>query len=134
MDAMTTRADDQSTKDKQELEQAAKTLISDFALWYLGDSLLRDEWKRLRCVNAGDTWGEKYITERMRKDKADLILRARQMGKTTQFIKEMMSIFAGIPPEPPSDDEIAARCIEMVRNPLAMAVLPLPSKSLGPCR
>ena len=131
MDAMLTRAE-LTPEEKQEMEQAAKALVSDFTLWILGDSLLRDEWKRLRCVNAGDTWGEKYITERMRKDKADLIRRARQMGKTTQFIKEMMSIFAGIPPEPSSDDEIAARCIEMVRNPPAIEVLPFPKNLPGP--
>ena len=131
MDAMLTRAD-LTPEEKQELEQAAKTLISDFTLWILGDSLLRDEWKRLRCVNAKDTWGEKYITERMRKDKEELFRRARQMGKTTQFINEMMKIFKGIPPDLPSDDEIAARCIEMVRNPPAIEVLPFPKNLPGP--
>ena len=131
MDAMLTRAD-LTPEEKQELEQAAKTLISDFTLWILGDSLLRDEWKRLRCVNAKDTWGEKYITERMRKDKEELFRRARQMGKTTQFINEMMKIFEGIPPDLPSDDEIAARCIEMVRNPSAIEVLPFPKNLPGP--
>ena len=131
MDAMLTRAD-LTPEEKQELEQAAKTLISDFTLWILGDSLLRDEWKRLRCVNAKDTWGEKYITERMRKDKEELFRRARQMGKTTQFINEMMKIFEGIPPDLPSDDEIAARCIEMVRNPPAIEVLPFPKNLPGP--
>lgn len=131
MDAMLTRAD-LTPEEKQELEQAAKTLVSDFTLWILGDSLLRDEWKRLRCVNAKDTWGEKYITERMRKDKEELFRRARQMGKTTQFINEMMRIFKGIPPDLPSDDEIAARCIEMVRNPPAIEVLPFPKNLPGP--
>ena len=131
MDAMLTRAD-LTPEEKQELEQAAKTLVSDFTLWILGDSLLRDEWKRLRCVNAKDTWGEKYITERMRKDKEELFRRARQMGKTTQFINEMMRIFKGIPPDLPSDDEIAARCIEMVRNPPAVEVLPFPKNLPGP--
>ena len=131
MDAMLTRAD-LTPEEKQELEQAAKTLISDFTLWILGDSLLRDEWKRLRCVNAKDTWGEKYITERMRKDKEELFRRARQMGKTAQFINEMMKIFEGIPPDLPSDDEIAARCIEMVRNPPAIEVLPFPKNLPGP--
>lgn len=131
MDAMLTRAD-LTPEEKQELEQAAKTLISDFTLWILGDSLLRDEWKRLRCVNAKDTWGEKYITERMRKDKEELFRRARQMGKTAQFINEMRRIFEGIPPDLPSDDEIAAKCIEMVRNPPAIEVVPFPKKPWGP--
>ena len=132
MDAMTTRVDDLlSPKDKQELEAATRELISEFSLWRHGDNLLRMEWTRKRCASAGDKSGEEYITKKMRDEKAALILRARQMGKTTQFIKEMMSIFAGIPPEPPSDDEIAARCIEMVRNPPAVEILPLSDKPFG---
>lgn len=132
MDAMTARADDLPPKDKQELKAAAKELVSEFALWLSGDSLLSMERKRLRCVSAGDKAGEKYITEKMHKEKEYLIHRARQMGKTTQFINEMLEIFKGIPPEPPTDDEIAAKCIEMVRNPLAIEMISLPGKPLGP--
>lgn len=132
MEAMTARADDLSPQDRQELEAAAHELVSAFTLWLSGDSLLSMERKRLRCVNAGDKAGEKYITEKMRKEKEYLIHRAHQMGKTTQFINEMLEILKGIPPEPPTDDEIAVKCIEMVRNPLAIEMISLPDKPLGP--
>ena len=54
------------------------------------------------------------------------------MGKTVQFINEMRRIFEGIPPDLPSDEEIAARCIEMVRNPPAIEVVPFLKNLPGP--
>ena len=56
----------------------------------------------------------------------------RKMGKPNLTFNQLLHAWYKAMNPPQTDDEIAARCIEMVRNPPAIEVLPFPKNLPGP--
>lgn len=56
----------------------------------------------------------------------------RKFGKPNLTFNQLLYAWHKAMNPPQTDDEIAAKCIEMVRNPLAIEVVPFPKKPLGP--
>ena len=56
----------------------------------------------------------------------------RKLGKPNLTFNQLLYAWYKALNSPQTDDMIAARCIEMVRNPPAVELLLLPDKPLGP--
>lgn len=56
----------------------------------------------------------------------------QKMGKPNLTFSQLLHAWYKAMNPPQTDDMIAARCIEMIRNPLAVELLSLPDKPLGP--
>lgn len=57
----------------------------------------------------------------------------RKFGKPNLTFNQLLYAWHKAMNPPQTDDEIAAKCIEMVRNPPAIEAVPFPKKPLGPC-
>ena len=55
-----------------------------------------------------------------------------RLGKTVTTLQDIAKAWYETNHPPQTDDEIAAKCIEMVRNPPAIEVLPFPKNLPGP--
>lgn len=62
----------------------------------------------------------------------ELALASHRLGKTATTLQDIAKAWYDANHPKPTDDEIAAKCIEMVRNPPAIEVVPFPKKPLGP--
>ena len=58
----------------------------------------------------------------------------QKMGKPNLTFNQLLHAWYKAMNPPQTDDMIAARCIEMVRNPPAVEMLPFPKTPMGPCR
>ena len=55
-----------------------------------------------------------------------------RLGKTATTLQGIVKAWYGANHPLQTDDEIAAKCIEISRNPLAIEMTSLPNKPLGP--
>ena len=62
----------------------------------------------------------------------EFALASRRPGKTVTTLQDIAKAWYDVNHPKPTDDEIAAKCIEMVRNPPAIEVVPFPKNLPGP--
>jgi hypothetical protein len=62
----------------------------------------------------------------------DYVRDIRKFGKPNLTFNQLLYAWHKAMNPPQTDDMIAAKCIEMARNPLAIEMISLPNKPLGP--
>lgn len=62
----------------------------------------------------------------------EFALASHRLGKTVTTLQDIVKAWHDANHPKPTDDDIACRCIEMVRNPPAIEAVPFPKKPLGP--